>query len=332
MIPETNQEKRIFIAEDDAVSRRLLQTFLQKWGYEIVAAADGIQAARLLEAEDAPRLAILDWMMPGVEGPELCSRIREREDRPYTYVLLLTARTDKHDMFAGLAAGADDYLTKPFDAQELRARLRVGQRILDLQSSLILANEKLRFQATHDLLTGLWNHVEIINAVARECSRQDREHGSFGVIMLDLDHFKRVNDTYGHMAGDSLLAEVARRLKQCLRLYDVVGRYGGEEFLIIAPSSSLENAFKLAERIRNAIGSIPIATSAGAIHVTASCGVTAGGPDASLNSESLVQMADAALYRAKKNGRNRTEIGNATQPPDSNSMGPAPAGFKASPR
>lgn len=158
------------------------------------------------------------------------------------------------------------------------------------------------------------------------------EDGSFGAIMLDIDHFKRVNDTYGHAAGDSVLVEVARRISHCVRAYDMVGRYGGEEFLAIAPASTLENTFKLAERIRSSIGSVPVTTGAGAIHVTASCGVTSGSPRTTLDPQAVVQLADAALYRAKKNGRNRTEIGNSVQPLDSNSMGPTPVDFKAAPR
>jgi len=315
MTENTLSKTRILIAEDDPVSRRVLQAFLAKWDFEVISAEDGEEAARILAAEDAPRLAILDWMMPGVEGPQLCKRVRERTDRPYTYILLLTARTQKEDVSRGLESGADDYLTKPFDAQELHARLRVGQRILDLESRLIDAREALRFQATHDPLTGIWNHGVVIDAIERESARQSREQGTFGIILMDLDHFKRVNDTYGHLAGDAVLRESARRITNCVRPYDTVGRYGGEEFLIVVPSCDAEGAFALAERVRVAIGATPFNTDSGAVHATVSCGVCVGGFDKPVGSHDLVEKADEALYRAKRNGRNRSELANSSDLP-----------------
>ncbi|HXQ27600.1 MAG TPA: TonB-dependent receptor plug domain-containing protein [Candidatus Acidoferrales bacterium] len=177
----------------------------------------------ILEAQDAPSLAVLDWMMPGLEGPQVCQRVREHLDRPYVYLLLLTARSQKDDLLRGLEAGADDYLTKPFDAQELRARLKVGQRILDLQRGLIAARDELRFRATHDALTGIANRGVVLDAIHREHARQLREGGSLGLIMVDLDHFKHVNDVHGHLAGDAVLKEVARRMASCARPYDTVG-------------------------------------------------------------------------------------------------------------
>jgi len=332
MAQEEQSRNRILIAEDDPVSRRVLQAFLAKWGFEVISATDGTEAAQVLESDDAPRLAILDWMMPGIEGPQLCRRIRERTDRPYTYILLLTARTQKEDIFRGLESGADDYLTKPFDSQELRARLRVGQRILDLQAHLIEARERLRFQATHDPLTNIWNHTVIVEAIHRESSRQEREGGSFGVIMIDLDHFKRVNDTYGHLAGDAVLRETAHRITNSLRPYDTVGRFGGEEFLILAPSCDEEGVLALAERIRAAIGSTPFKTEAGPVHVTSSCGACLGGAAVPLESQELIQKADEALYRAKRNGRDRSELANAPDLPQSNLPTRSHTTLKSSPR
>ncbi|HXX19527.1 MAG TPA: diguanylate cyclase [Candidatus Acidoferrum sp.] len=329
MTKEKQPGTRILIAEDDPVSRRVLQAFLAKWGYEVLSASDGIEAARLFETDDAPTLAILDWMMPGIEGPELCKRVRERKDRPYTYILLLTARTQRDDIFRGLESGADDYLTKPFDSQELRARLHVGQRILDLQSRLMEAGKRLRFQATHDPLTGLYNHGAIIDAIDRESARQLREGGSFGIILLDLDHFKRVNDTYGHLVGDAVLKETGRRIASCVRPYDTVGRYGGEEFLIVAPASDSSGAFHLSERIREAIGVLNFETKAGPINVTVSCGVAVGGANRPLDSQALLQLADDALYQAKKNGRNRSEPANTPESTGSGRSASTQAGMDA---
>src|ERR1700734_2240997 len=194
MTTPSDPKKRILVAEDDPVSRRLLEVFLVKWGYEVVLATTGLEALQFLERMDAPRLALLDWMMPGMEGVQVCRKLREFKDRPYVYVLLLTARTQKEDLLQGLESGADDYLTKPFDSQELRARLRVGQRILDLQNGLIAAREESSFLAAHDELTGLANRRVVLDEIAKEHSRHLREGGSFAIVLIDLDHFKSINN------------------------------------------------------------------------------------------------------------------------------------------
>ena len=298
----------ILLAEDDPVSRRMLQAFLLKWGYQVVSAADGLEALRILEGDDAPPLAVLDWMMPGMEGPEVCRRVRQITGRPYIYVLLLTAKTQKDDLLRGLESGADDYLTKPFDAQELRARLHVGQRILDLQRSLIETREELRFRATHDALTGIANRGVILEEAAREHSRRSREGGSFGIIMADLDHFKQVNDTCGHSGGDAVLKAASRRMTESVRKYDIVGRYGGEEFLIVVPASDTLGTLGLAERMRAEIASQPVPYDQGEVRITASFGVAVCGDENPQDLATLLRLADEALYRAKKLGRNRVEL------------------------
>jgi two-component system, cell cycle response regulator len=311
MIEPINARKRILIAEDDPVSRRLLELFLVKWGFDVSIATTGTEALQMLERMDAPRLAILDWMMPGMEGIQVCQKLREAQDRHYVYVLLLTARTQKEDVLQGLESGADDYLTKPFDAQELRARLHVGQRILDLQDQLIAAGEQLLYRATHDNLTGVANRGVIMDTLHRERARQTREGGSFGIVLVDLDHFKYVNDTYGHPAGDDVLRETAQRMMACVRPYDSVGRYGGEEFLIIVPSSEAKGTLGLAERIRRAIEVKPMMANAIPIAVTASLGVTASVTASPVDAQEILRLADAALYRAKERGRNRCELATA---------------------
>jgi len=313
VIEQTKARNRILLAEDDPVSRRMLQAFLVKWDYQVETVADGVQALRILEGSDAPPLAILDWMMPGIEGPQVCRRVRERPERRYIYILLLTARTQKGDLLRGLESGADDYLTKPFDAQELRARLLVGQRILELQESLIKARDELAFRATHDALTGVANRAVVLDAVARERARQAREGGTFGVILADVDHFKSVNDTHGHLCGDAVLKEVARRMGTCVRSYDTLGRYGGEEFLVVAPSSDALGALGLAERIRWSIESQPVITEAGEISVTASFGISVSSQLSPYDPQMLLQLADEALYRAKEQGRNRSELARAVE-------------------
>jgi len=304
--------EKILIAEDDPVSQRMLQSFLTKWGYEIIAVSSGTEALRVLEGPDAPPLAVLDWMMPGMEGPEICREIRKDPERPYTYVLLLTARTQKEDLLKGLEAGADDYLTKPFDVQELRARLHVGRRILDLQHHLLAATDELRFRASHDMLTGIPNRGTILEAVNRERARQIRDGGSFGVILADLDHFKAVNDNHGHLAGDIVLKEAACRMRACVRSYDSVGRYGGEEFLIVVPTGDGNSTAAVAERVRQAISEKPVMTESGPISVTASLGIAVS---IDRDVKEVLRSADEALYCAKARGRNRVERFDASMIP-----------------
>ncbi len=306
-----SKKVRVLIAEDDKISRRVLEASLSEWGYDVTAVADGKEALGLLTGENAPRLVVLDWMMPGLEGVEVCAKIRERSGQPYVYVLLLSARNERQDMLAGLKAGADDYLTKPFDTQELRARLFAGERILRLQDELIAARDALQFQATHDALTGLLNRGAILRDVTRELTRAQREHVSIGVILVDIDHFKAVNDDYGHLTGDAILHGVALRMSGLLRAYDSIGRYGGEEFLVLAPSSDAEGAMQFAERLRAGVESTTYETDAGSLRLTLSIGVAVSDPEEAPNSHKLIQAADAALYRAKARGRNRVAIATA---------------------
>jgi two-component system cell cycle response regulator len=308
MTGKDNIAQRVLIAEDDAVSRRMLQAFLQKWGFEVVTAADGIDALRILEGEGAPALAILDWMMPGMDGPQVCESVRARPAQPYVYILLLTARSQKDDILRGLESGADDYLTKPFHAAELRARIQVGQRILELQTGLIAAREELLFRATHDELTGLVNRRVLIEAIAREHSRHTREGTNFAIVLLDIDHFKNVNDTHGHLAGDAVLKEVAHRVAGCLRPYDTVGRYGGEEFVVVLPTCDRSGSVVVSDRILKSLSSKPIETAQGSLLLTASCGIAVSNPHRPVDPQTLLHLADEALYRAKANGRNRAEF------------------------
>jgi len=296
---------RILIAEDDNVSRRLLQAMLTKWGYEVEVTRDGPEALHALQKEHAPGLAILDWMMPGMDGIDVCRAIRQQTDGPYIYVILLTTRNRREDIVEGIDAGADDYVTKPFDAHELQARVRAGVRILDLQSALLAAQDELRLRAAQDALTGLWNHAVIVETLERELERAHREGAPVGVVMADLDHFKRINDAHGHVAGDCVLCEVVSRMLGVVRSYDYIGRYGGEEFLIVAPGCDSTATFELGERIRQAIGEAPCATPEGPVLVRISVGTTACDRGQTCDAGALIRAADAALYQAKAEGRNR---------------------------
>lgn len=298
--------EEVLIADDDPVSRRLLQVSLGNAGYRVDAAADGAEALRVLNQPDSPRLVILDWLMPGMDGVEVCRMVRASAREPYQYIILLTAKGHQTEIIEGLEAGADDYITKPFDLQELKARLRAGKRILELQEQLVSAREQLRIQATHDSLTGLFNRRAIQEALDREATRCRREKKPVGVIMADVDHFKLINDTYGHQAGDAVLQEIARRMSASLRAYDSVGRYGGEEFLVVVPGSDLAAAAELAERLRQGIAAQPVSTDSAMISVTVSLGVAVSA-DQPGGLDDLLRRADEALYAAKDRGRNRVE-------------------------
>lgn len=302
---DTHRPMRVLAAEDNLVFQSMLKTMLTRWGYEAVMARDGNEASNILAGKDAPRLAVLDWMMPGIDGVEICRRIRSANREPYVYILLLTARTESQDLIEGMDAGADDYLTKPFNAQELRVRIRAGRRILDLQEELLQAREALREQATHDGLTGLLNRTSILEKLDDELSRAARDGSSVSVLMVDLDRFKSVNDTQGHLAGDAVLREASSRLRSASRRYDSVGRYGGEEFLVVLPGSEAPAATLQAERLREAIAGTPFRADSRPLGMTCSIGLACSSHCAP---EVLIREADDALYLAKANGRNRVVV------------------------
>jgi len=300
---------RILVADDQPLDRSILHLTLEKWRYEVIECCDGNEALAALLKEDSPQLAILDWMMPGVSGPEICKIIRQQElHYHYIYILLLTAKDQKDDIIEGMRSGADDYIIKPVDMHELQVRLRAGRRIIDLQNQLVSAQETLKIKATHDFLTGLWNRAAIIDILNREHNRSLREHHSMGVIMLDLDRFKDVNDSRGHGVGDAVLCEVAQRMLAGARTYDSVGRYGGEEFMIIVPGGTAEETVKVAERIREGIAESPVLVPGESISMTASFGAAAADITRSIAPLDLVNWADKALYSAKSEGRNRVNI------------------------
>ena len=294
---------KILIAEDDFTSRSILTAVLKKWGFDPVVTEDGGAAWDVLQRPDAPRLILLDWNMPGMDGLEICRRLRESEVPNPPYVILLTARGEKGDIVKGLEAGANDYVAKPYDNEELQARIRVGQRMLEMQSRLLEARDKLAYQATHDPLTGVLNRRAVLDRLAQELSRAGREKGSLSVGMFDIDHFKNVNDTHGHQAGDEALVAFTRRIQDRLREYDCVGRYGGEEFLVIAPGSIGSKSESLYERLRARIAGAVITTNAGIVSLTVSIGVAPGTGQSTV--DALLAAADAALYQAKAGGRNR---------------------------
>ena len=292
---------KILIAEDDMTSRLVLGATLKKLGHQVTATQNGREAWDALDKEHFP-LLISDWMMPDMDGLELCRLIRGAGEKQYIYIILLTALGGKGSFIEGLDAGADDFITKPFDEEQLAARLRVAERILAL-------HETLHTQAMHDGLTGLLNRAAIVESLTHELDRARRDGKSLGIVLLDLDHFKRVNDTHGHAAGDAVLKAAAQRMKDSMRCYDKVGRYGGEEFLIVAPGcAQASNVWTLAERVRNRIGADAVNTGDEMLAMSCSLGAALSSLTVREDASALIGRGDAALYRAKAGGRNRTEL------------------------
>jgi two-component system, cell cycle response regulator len=292
---------KILLVEDSYIERRKIGGYLTDWELEYVGVGSGTEAIKLLEGPNPPDLAVLDWLLPGLDGIDVLRRIRKMTQGSYIYTVMLTAKSQKQDRIMAMEAGADDILSKPVDPAELRSRIMAGIRILELQKSL-------RFAATHDFLTGLMNRSEVVTALERELARAGREAKPTTIILGDIDFFKRVNDTLGHAAGDEVLKEVSRRLKVDLRPYDVVGRYGGEEFLLILPGCHMQGGARRADSIRNLVGRTPINTGAGVASTTISMGVATTNGARDLTVAEFLRQADKALYAAKTNGRNRVEI------------------------
>lgn len=293
---------RVLIAEDDPVSRHHLASTLTRLGQEVIAVANGSAALATLLHPGGPRLAILDWMMPGADGLTVCRAVRQRET-PYVYVILLTAQERRGNMETALDAEVDDFLTKPFDVLELRARLRAAERVLNLQEGLLQAQETLRQQATRDHLTGFWNRSMVLEQFAAELSRAARDGTPLSIAMADIDHFKAINDTYGHGAGDVVLQEAALRMRGTLRSADGMGRYGGDEFLLLLPGCDPAAAHDVADRARRAVAAEPARIDAREVPITISLGIACT-MNATAEPDALIAAADDALYRAKDRGRN----------------------------
>ena len=298
----------ILVAEDDRVTLNLLAKNLRSWGYEVLTAENGQQAWKLLKRPNL-QIAILDWMMPGLEGPELCHQLRQLSKPRYTYLILLTSRDSSSDLIQGLEAGADDYMTKPINLMELRARLKTAQRIIELEDNLIKVRKMLSRLASTDSLTGVWNRRKFMRYLKEEFNRAQREGRSLGVLMVDMDNFKEINDRYGHPAGDLLLRQLAQLIRHNLRNYDRIARYGGDEFILLLPGSDNRGTQTVADRLLHLVRQKKFRTGTGmTTALNLSIGGTATGSARDLDPKSAVRTADRALYQAKKAGRGRAVV------------------------
>lgn len=296
---------KILLADDEPIARTMLEHWLAGWGYEVTLARDGESALQALKDDQELRLLVVDWVMPKKDGIEVIKAIRSGPQEPYVYIVLLTAKDDKSDIIAGLDAGADDYLVKPCNPLELKVRLRAGRRVIELQEQLVKARESLRFEAMHDSLTGLLNRGAVLEQLNKELVRASRRGAPVAVLMGDLDHFKNINDTHGHAAGDAVLREAARRLKAGVRAYDSVGRLGGEEFIAVLPECDAKTGLSVASRLCRSLVDTPTQYNGTAITHSISIGVAATDQFGSARGDELMRAADAALYRAKHAGRSR---------------------------
>jgi two-component system, cell cycle response regulator len=294
---------KILIAEDDHVSLRLLEKNISGWGYDSAIAGNGDEALRTLREGDV-RLAILDWMMPGINGIELCRFVRQDVGPKYVYIIMLTSRDRRQDVVEGLEAGADDYMAKPVNLLELRARIQTGRRIVELEDKLLESYRKLKELASRDNLTSLWNRANAFLFIEEDLARGKRESRPVSAIMIDVDNFKRINDAFGHLAGDIALIEIAKRLERGVRPYDKVGRYGGDEMLVVLPGCGIAEAMAIGERFRKSISGKKVRTPAGDVRVTATLGCASSELSPDATAEILVHASDAALYKGKGLGRN----------------------------
>lgn len=293
----------VLIAEDDIISCRALEKNLQDWGYSVLVTKNGEEAWEIIKNGEI-RLAILDWGMPKMDGLELCHKIRneyQSKEEKYLYIILLTGRDLEEDIIKGLSAGADDYITKPFSYMELKVRIQNGERIIALQDSqLQIANT--------DSLTQLWNRKKILEILEEELNRNFRDNKPVGVIMLDIDNFKSINDSYGHLIGDKVIIEVASRLQKQMRSYDKIGRYGGDELLLVLPGLGRQDAKNIAERLRKSVCAEKIQTETGPLDTTVSLGVSIFDNASRPSTKKIIEESDLALYMAKGRGRNITVV------------------------
>lgn len=320
---------KVLIVDDEKMVLNILATLIKEWDYEVILASNGEEAWKLLQEIDEPLILLVDWIMSGMDGLELCKKIKKSEKATNTHVIMLTAKSDIEDLVSGFDAGADDFLTKPVDPRELSSRLSVGRRILKYQydlehrncvlqattkimenimKELNSANEKLRVLSMVDELTGVPNRRCLEDYLAREWGYGLRNKDPLTVIMIDVDFFKLYNDTYGHQMGDQCLRKVAGILNHTVaRSGDLVARYGGEEFVVALRNTSNVGAKKVAECLRQRVEDMRIQHTASTIgpYVTISLGIATLIPELMSSHKELIEKADRALYQAKNNGRNQ---------------------------
>ena len=300
---------RVLLTDDEPVQRMLIGRMLSRAGYEVVMAEDGQQAVQMMQQGNF-QLLVTDWEMPNLDGIGLCRAVRSMNLPYYTYTILLTSRDAIEHVVMGLQSGADDYLTKPIMEPELLARLNTGKRLVEMERSLRQAMEENRRLSIIDALTGVFNRRYLMEQLAKELERSARYHHPLSLMLCDVDHFKRINDNYGHQCGDETLVQFSQVLRSCLRETDWIARYGGEEFVIVLPETTLSAATQVAERCRTALAKEPLKMSDQTLSVTASFGVSGWQESvpAGTDINKLIAVADAGVYASKQDGRDKVTV------------------------
>ncbi len=312
---------RILIAEDDPVSRRVLTVQLIKWGHEVVVTENGIEAWETLRSPNAPKLAILDWMMPGMDGVEVCRRLRQEQVDSPVYLILLTALSLKENVIAGLEGGADDYLTKPFDRQELRVRVQAGVRIVELQSNLCervkelqeavaekeRAEEALRNLTLTDDMTGLYNHRGFFTLAKHIAKMARRNKQNSVLIYADMDGLKQINDNFGHSVGSLAIKETAEILRRTFRDCDLVSRFGGDEFVILSPNVNETEIQTIVQRLRTNLDEYN-KSSEHPFELSLSLGAVPIDHSDKNSFEKQIAVADSAMYLEKRERKMAKEL------------------------
>lgn len=306
---DEKKDRTILLVEDSRTQALKFQYTLNKHGYHVIHVPNGLEALSAMLSNDIS-IVITDWIMPEMDGSELCRAIRKHDFGKYVYIFLLTARDSKNDIVEGLEAGADDYLTKPVDDNELIARLSSAERIVRLESSLKKRNHEIAMLSITDPLTQVYNRLYLNNHLPKAIKRAVRYRRPISIIMIDLDHFKAVNDQYGHQTGDAVLKACAEQMRASLRTdLDWVARFGGEEFIIVLSETDLSGATIVAERLRLMMADMMVPSESGTVKITASFGVAAWNhesPESSVTDEQMISAADRCMYKAKERGRNQT--------------------------
>jgi len=301
---------QVAVVDDDPAIRRLVRLFLKRSGYESIEFGMGEEAREQLPKTEWD-LAILDRRLPDMDGVELCRQLKDEPELRNRYIIMLTGEDDQEDKVQGLDLGADDYITKPFQYPELMARIRAAKRIVDLQKELLESNRRLELLSITDGLTKLYNHRHLQDELSRAFEESARYQRPLSFVIVDLDFFKKVNDTYGHAIGDEVLKAISTIFQESIRTTDLAARYGGEEFALMLPETQLDDALSFAEQIRRSIELTPVRTHAGPIAATVSIGVATVPHPRIHSAKELIVAADKALYRAKKNGRNQVQADGA---------------------
>ena len=306
--PSKTAPTPVLVAEDHPATRRLLEKILTKAGYAVTGARNGREALEQFQSTFYP-IVLVDWIMPEMDGLKLCESLRTCSNPGYVYIIFLTARDSKDDVVQALETGADDYVTKPFNQNELLARIRTGMRVLALERSLKTAYEEIKTLSLIDPLTGVYNRGYLNDHLIQEIKRSLRYGHPFHIVLCDIDHFKQVNDRYGHQAGDEVLKIFAKGVKDSIRQkIDWVARYGGEEFVMVLPETDAPGAFAVAERLRKTVAQKRYRIQGNMIRITASWGISGFGPDpscGSITADTLLNEADRCLLTAKREGRHR---------------------------